>query len=122
MTTTLGIWRGRSLPTRALMSVGGAGAAALSRDYDESECDEDSLSSYPTLGFEHVVPFDNCTQYPRVPKVIEPLIPWFWRDALRKKTDLKYGTENDTTARRTAARRVTRKPGVAGRIQDMQKE
>lgn len=37
------------------------------------------------------------------------------RDALRKNTDLSNGTLNETTASRTVAVRVTRKPGVAGR-------
>lgn len=37
------------------------------------------------------------------------------RDALRKNTDLSIGTLNETTASRTVAVRVTRKPGVAGR-------
>jgi len=37
--------------------------------------------------------------------------------ALRKKTDLKYGTQKETTARSAVATKVTMKPGVAGRRQ-----
>ena len=50
------------------------------------------------------------------------MIPSALRDAFRKKTDLKYGTEKETIARRTAASRVMRNPGVAGRMIPMQKE
>ena len=35
---------------------------------------------------------------------------------MRKYMDLNHGTEKETTARRTVAIRVTRKPGVAGLI------
>lgn len=35
---------------------------------------------------------------------------------MRKYIDFKYGTLNDTIARRMVAMRVTRKPGVAGLI------
>jgi hypothetical protein len=37
--------------------------------------------------------------------------------ALRKKMDLKKGTQKETTARRTVAVSVQMKPGVAGRRQ-----
>lgn len=68
------------------------------------------------LGWEQVEFPCMSVQNPSVPKVIEPLIPVSASDALRKKTDLKYGTEKTTTARRAAATRVTKKPGVAGRM------
>ena len=55
-------------------------------------------------------------QYPSTPKVMEPLIPSTEREALRKYIDLNQGTEKETTARRTVATKVTRKPGVAGLI------
>lgn len=74
----------------------------------------DAPSEYPMLGLVQVVPFARCKQYPSVPKVISPVIPSSARDAFKKKTDLKYGTEKVTMPRRTAAASVTRKPGVAG--------
>jgi hypothetical protein len=74
-------------------------------------------SWYPIEGVEHVVPFESSRQYPRVPKVIVPSWPATLKSALRKKTDLKYGTQKETTARRAVATRVTMKPGVAGRTQ-----
>ena len=43
------------------------------------------------------------------------MIPWFASEAFRKKTDLKYGTENVTTTSKIVAVRVRRNPGVAGR-------
>lgn len=55
-------------------------------------------------------------QYPRVPNVIDSSWPLVVIEALRKKTDLRMGTLKETTARRPVAMRVTRKPGVAGRI------
>lgn len=58
-------------------------------------------------------------QNPRTPKVIEPETPVSASDALRKYTDLKYGTEKTTTARRAAAVKVTKNPGVAGRMMPM---
>lgn len=68
------------------------------------------------LGLEQVVPLLNSMQYPSVPRMIEPLKLSTVTLALKKKTDLNNGTLNETTARRTVARRVTRNPGVAGRI------
>lgn len=41
------------------------------------------------------------------------------KSALRKYTDLEYGTQKDTTANKMAATSVTTKPGVAGRMQGM---
>jgi hypothetical protein len=41
------------------------------------------------------------------------------KSAFRKKTDLKYGTQKETTAKSAVATSVTRKPGVAGRMQDI---
>jgi len=67
-------------------------------------------------GFEQEVPLLNSKQYPSVPKVMFPLKPLTDMAAFRKKIDLKYGTQNETTAKRTVAARVTRKPGVAGRM------
>jgi hypothetical protein len=49
---------------------------------------------------------------------MEPSIPSTEREALRKYIDLNQGTEKETTARRTVAIRVTRKPGVAGFIRE----
>ena len=77
-----------------------------------------SPTSYPTEGLEQVVPFCSSRQYPRTPKVIEPLTPDTAREALRKKMDLNHGTEKETMARRIVATRVTRKPGVAGFIEE----
>lgn len=73
-------------------------------------------SSYPTDGEEQVVPFENSKQYPNVPKVMVPFTPLEAMVALRKYTDLKYGTQNDTTARRIVAVSVQMNPGVAGRM------
>ena len=47
---------------------------------------------------------------------MEPSIPSTESEALRKYMDLNHGTEKETTARRTVAIKVTRKPGVAGLI------
>ena len=41
------------------------------------------------LGFEQTVPLVRVVQYPRVPNVMEPSMPSWERDALRKYTDLK---------------------------------
>ena len=66
-----------------------------------------------------VVPFDKCRQYPSVPNVMLPDRPSTAKEALRKNTDLAYGTEKHTIARRIVAIKVTKKPGVAGRMKDM---
>jgi hypothetical protein len=63
-----------------------------------------------------VVPLFNWKQYPRTPKVTEPLIPSTASEALRKNTDLNHGTEKETIARRMVAIKVTINPGVAGFI------
>ena len=94
--------------------------------------DDDRPNSYPILGLVQLtLPFPVSRQNPSTPKVATP----FWLSkstfaciyvskgvkksrndvlALRKYTDLNQGTENDTTASRIVAMRVTRKPGVAG--------
>jgi hypothetical protein len=74
-----------------------------------------SPSSYPTDGFEQFVFPAISKQYPNVPNVMDPEVPPSDSDALRKYIDLKYGTQNETTANRIVATRVTIKPGVAGR-------
>ncbi len=74
-----------------------------------------SPSSYPTDAFEQVVPFDSSRQYPNVPNVTVPLYPPSDMLALRKYTDFKKGTQNETTASRIVATSVQMKPGVAGR-------
>jgi hypothetical protein len=63
-----------------------------------------------------VVPLFNSRQYPRTPKVTEPLIPSTASEALRKNTDLNNGTEKETMARRMVAVKVIINPGVAGLI------
>ena len=67
-------------------------------------------------GLEQVVPLLSWTQYPRTPKVMEPLIPSTESEALRKYTNLNHGTEKETRARRTVASKVMINPGVAGLI------
>lgn len=68
------------------------------------------------MGLEQVVPFANSRQYPSVPNVMDPLTPPADMLAFRKYTDLKYGTQKETTAKSTVAINVTMKPGVAGRM------
>lgn len=48
---------------------------------------------------------------------MDPLAPFSVTEALRKKTDLMNGTQNETIARSMVAVSVTIKPGVAGRMQ-----
>jgi hypothetical protein len=48
---------------------------------------------------------------------MEPVTLSWVMVALRKKMDLKKGTQKETTARSTVAVKVQRKPGVAGRRQ-----
>lgn len=47
---------------------------------------------------------------------MDPLTPPTDMLAFRKYTDLKYGTQKETTAKSTVAINVTMKPGVAGRM------
>lgn len=46
---------------------------------------------------------------------MDPLTPFWLIEAVRKKTDLINGTQNETIARSMVAVKVTTKPGVAGR-------
>ena len=54
-----------------------------------------------------------------MPSVILPVCPDSVIVALRKKMDLRMGVLKETTASRIVAMRVTRKPGVAGRMMPM---
>jgi hypothetical protein len=49
-------------------------------------------------------------------------VPSTARLALRKYTDFIRGTEKDTTANKTVAIRVIRKPGVAGLMKLIRKQ
>jgi hypothetical protein len=86
LTTTSGIFIGKSFPTRALMSE------TQTLVYIEKEHFGviSLLSSYPICGDVQLVFCPAISrQYPRVPNVIDPFMLSTSKDALRKKTDLK---------------------------------